>query len=85
MPLICDICGTLNRGNAMFCHGCTCRRSAFVASCPSALENLNVHAVPRPRGAARIALPAEAPAFWLRLCSFTLATSLAFLGWYFSR
>ncbi|VWX62495.1 conserved hypothetical protein [Burkholderiales bacterium 8X] len=89
LPVICDQCGTRNRDSAMFCIGCAGRLPAFAPSGPSALEAMRFRPpgseprAAREAGSATAPLPAESASFWLRLGGFTVALSIAFLGWYF--
>ncbi len=88
MPVVCDICGTLNRHNAMFCLGCASRLPAFAPSGPSALPALEARRRAMGSGTARsagtdpAALPGESSGLWIRLGLVMLAMGIAFVGWY---
>jgi len=96
MSIVCGNCGSENRENAMFCGGCAGRLPGFAPTGASALDSMRTLRVPhtshpphaspdeaslRPPGYLT-PLPAETPAFWLRLGLLALAMMIGFFGWY---
>ena len=92
MSVVCGVCGSRNRDKAMFCSGCAGRLPGFAPTGPSALAAVKTSRpapispfdapAARPRAATLAVLPAETPAFWLRLGLSALAMSMVFIGWY---
>jgi hypothetical protein len=87
MSVVCAICHTENRDNAMFCHGCAGRLPAFAATGPSALAAMGVKRAggspdgERPNAAERVLLPTEMPGVWIRVGLLTFIMLLGFVGW----
>lgn len=87
MSVVCDVCGTQNRDNAMFCLGCAGRLAAFAPSGASVLEAIEARRLPDAGPApqvtrGRAALPAESSGLWIRLSLVMLAMGIAFIAWY---
>jgi len=87
MSVVCAVCHTENRDNAMFCHGCAGRLPAFSATGPSALAAMGVKRAAgardseRPAASERIVLPTEKPGVWLRVGLLMFVVLLGFVGW----
>ncbi|VTU17713.1 hypothetical protein SRS16CHR_02086 [Variovorax sp. SRS16] len=87
MSVVCAVCNTENRDNAMFCHGCAGRLPAFAATGPSALAAMRVKGPAggpdseRPPALERIVLPTEQPIVWIRVGLLAFAVLLCFVGW----
>ncbi len=90
MSVVCAVCHTENRDNAMFCRGCAGKLPSFAPTGPPALEARHV-LQPTDVTTARIASPAPpampgaapgARAFWIRFCLLMLALFVGFVAWY---
>jgi hypothetical protein len=87
MSVVCAVCHTENRDNAMFCHGCAGRLPAFSATGPSALAAMGVKRSAgspdreRSPAAGRVVLPTEMPSVWMRVGLLVFVVLLGFVGW----